>query len=42
MTEMNSDSSLQDFDSLKNGLMNEFAEVASFACLYYDPYRIDS
>jgi hypothetical protein len=42
MTEMNSDSSLPDFDSLTSALRNEFAEVAGFACLYFDPYRIDS
>jgi hypothetical protein len=42
MTEMNSDSSLPEFDSLTSGLMNAFAEVAGFASLYCDPYRIDS
>jgi hypothetical protein len=42
MTAMNSDSSCADFNSLTNALRNEFAEVANFACLYCDPYTIDS
>lgn len=40
VTAMNSNSSCADFGLLKNGLRNEFAEVADFACLNCDPHRI--
>ena len=42
MTEKNSNSFFEDFDSLINELRNDFAKFAGFTSLCYDPYRISS
>lgn len=42
MIEKNSNSFFEDFDSFTNELRNEFAGVAGFTSLCYDPYRISS
>ncbi len=42
MTEKNSNSFFEDFDSLTNELRNEFAKVAGFASLNCDPCKINS